>query len=134
MLQRNVEGAAVMTFGIDMTAIGVLQAVADAGIKVPEQMSVIGFDDIRIARYMIPPLTTIQMSCRDLAQTAFNALRAYVEQDHKSWHRDYPISTQLSVRRSTNIPKGALSDLTRRAGCETTGSSTPPTRTRKKTI
>jgi DNA-binding LacI/PurR family transcriptional regulator len=99
----------------DMTAIGVLHAAADAGIKVPEQMSVIGFDDIHIARYMIPPLTTIQMSCRDLAQTAFHALCAYVEGDRKTWRRDYPISTRLSVRRSTSIPHGALSDLAHRA-------------------
>ena len=115
----------------DMTAIGVLHATADAGIKVPEQMSVIGFDDIHIARYMIPPLTTVQMSCRDLAQTAFNALRAFVEQDHKNWHRDYQISTQLSVRRSTSIPAGALSDLASRAGVGAPLKPTPPARAKK---
>jgi len=94
----------------DMTAIGVLHAAVAAGIKVPEQMSVIGFDDIHIARYMIPPLTTIQLSCRDLAQAAFTALRACVE--HESWSRIYQISTQLSLRRSTGIPYGASSDPT----------------------
>jgi len=115
----------------DMTAIGVLHATADAGIKVPEQMSVIGFDDIHIARYMIPPLTTVQMSCRDLAQTAFNALRAFVEQDHKNWHRDYQISTQLSVMRSTSIPAGALSDLASRAGVGAPLKPTLPARAKK---
>jgi len=116
----------------DMTAIGVLHATADAGLKVPEQMSVIGFDDIHIARYMIPPLTTIQMSCRDLAQTAFNALRAYVEEDYKNWHRDYGISTQLSVRRSTSIPNGALSDLPERAAVVGSLSAAAPARTKKR--
>jgi len=112
----------------DMTAIGVLHAAADADIKVPEQMSVIGFDDIHIASYMIPPLTTIQMSCSDLAQTAFNALRAYVEQDHKNWRRDYAITTQLSVRRSTSIPYGALSDLASQTGGGEPTRPAPPTR------
>jgi LacI family transcriptional regulator len=93
----------------DMTAIGVLHAAVDAGFKVPEQMSVIGFDDIHIARYMIPPLTTIQLSCRDLAQTALEALRACVEHDRENRFRNYQISTQLIVRRSTGIPYEGLS-------------------------
>src|SRR6266568_4064998 len=44
----------------DMTAIGVLMACRERGIAVPEELSVIGFDDIRMASYVTPPLTTVQ--------------------------------------------------------------------------
>jgi len=108
LLRLEVPPTAVMCSN-DMTAIGVLHAAVDAGFKVPEQMSVIGFDDIHIARYMIPPLTTIQLSCRDLAQTALEALRACVEHDRENRFRNYQISTQLIVRRSTGIPYEGLS-------------------------
>ncbi|MGF7182606.1 DNA-binding LacI/PurR family transcriptional regulator [Tunturiibacter psychrotolerans] len=52
----------------DMTAIGVQHALFDAGFKVPEDFSLIGFDDIHLAEYTIPPLTTVRMSCKDLAK------------------------------------------------------------------
>ena len=40
----------------------------DHGIEIPTDMSVIGFDDIRLAQFMIPPLTTVQMSQKEMAQ------------------------------------------------------------------
>jgi hypothetical protein len=46
-----------------MTAIGVLHKLYRTGLRVPDDISVIGFDDIHIAEVMMPPLTTIQMSC-----------------------------------------------------------------------
>ena len=46
----------------DMTAIGVMREAFDLGIQVPDHLSVIGFDDIRMAEFMTPPLTTVQMS------------------------------------------------------------------------
>ena len=63
----------------DMTAIGVLHKVYRAGLRVPDDLSVIGFDDIHIAEVTIPPLTTIQMSRFELARAAVTALRAHVE-------------------------------------------------------
>ncbi|MEW6577241.1 MAG: substrate-binding domain-containing protein, partial [Pseudomonadota bacterium] len=44
----------------DLTALGVLGALADSGISVPERVSVIGFDGIRAGNYSSPPLTTIE--------------------------------------------------------------------------
>ena len=57
-----------------MTAIGVQHALFEAGLKVPDDLSLIGFDDIHLAEYTIPPLTTIRMSCKDLAQKAVEVL------------------------------------------------------------
>ncbi len=65
-----------------MTAIGVLHALYRTTHKVPQDISVVGFDDIHLAQFMLPPLTTVQMSCRDLA-AAVEGLRAGIEPDHR---------------------------------------------------
>jgi DNA-binding LacI/PurR family transcriptional regulator len=91
----------------DMTAIGVLHKLYRAGLRVPDDLSVIGFDDIHIAQVTIPPLTTIQMSCFELAQAAVTALRAHVEEGGEP-KRSYKIGTRLVVRGSTGFPKGTM--------------------------
>jgi LacI family transcriptional regulator len=97
----------------DMTAIGVLHTLYRAGLRVPDDLSVIGFDDIHIAQVTIPPLTTIQMSCFDLARAAVTALRAHVE-DGGEPKRNYQITTHLVVRESTGYPRGTMLHLGRR--------------------
>jgi LacI family transcriptional regulator len=93
----------------DMTAIGVLHALDETTHQVPRDISVVGFDDIHLAQFMLPPLTTVQMSCRDLAAAAVEALRAGIEPDHsRAAQREWPISTRLVVRRSTDFPRGTL--------------------------
>ena len=94
----------------DVTAIGVLQKAYRAGLRVPDDLSVIGFDNIHLTQMTIPPLTTIQMSCFELAKAAVMALRAYVE-GTPAPKREYPIETQLVVRESTGFPRGAMLDL-----------------------
>src|ERR1700722_4387357 len=88
----------------DMTAIGVLHKLYREGLKVPDDLSVIGFDDIHIAQVTIPPLTTIQMSCFELARAAVTALRAHREEGLEP-QRNYKIPTKLIVRESTGPPK-----------------------------
>ncbi|MGO8718070.1 MAG: LacI family DNA-binding transcriptional regulator [Acidobacteriaceae bacterium] len=96
----------------DMTAIGVMHAILDAGLRVPEDISVIGFDDIHIAEFTYPPLTTIRMSCRDLAQGAVSVLSAGLENaPNEKNGRNLTIPTELIVRRTTGIPRHALQDL-----------------------
>src|SRR3954468_24792508 len=98
----------------DLTAIGVLHKVYRAGLRVPDDLSIIGFDDIQITRVTIPPLTSIQMSRTELARSAVNALRAHVE--NTTPHREYKIDTRLVVRESTGYPRGAMQDLNGLAG------------------
>ena len=100
----------------DMTAIGVLHKIYRAGLRVPDDFSIIGFDDIHMARVTIPPLTSIQMSRSELARAAVNALRAHVE--GTPTHREYRIDTKLVVRESTGYPPGAMKDLRELAGTE----------------
>ncbi len=93
----------------DMTAIGVFHALYRTTYKVPEDISVVGFDDIHLAQFMLPPLTTVQMSCKDLATAAVQALRAGIEPDHpRAAQKEWPISTRLVVRQSSAFPRGTL--------------------------
>jgi DNA-binding LacI/PurR family transcriptional regulator len=90
----------------DMTAIGVMHALYRQGLRVPDDFSVVGFDDIHIAEVTIPPLTTIQMSRFELSKAAVTALRAHVEDNpNATAKREYNIETQLVVRESTSAPK-----------------------------
>jgi DNA-binding LacI/PurR family transcriptional regulator len=89
----------------DMTAIGVMRQAFDLGISVPQELSVIGFDDTRLADFMIPPLTTIQMSQAELATLAFNALLKEVKRDAPAPNgTEFVLKTQLILRNSTTFP------------------------------
>jgi len=93
----------------DMTAIGVLRAVYMAGLRVPEDLSVIGLDDIDFAEFTLPPLTTIRLSRAELAKAAFDALRVQAENaaNPRVAHvvqREFLVSTNLVVRGSTAAP------------------------------
>ncbi len=52
----------------DMTAMGALRAAADAGLRIPEDLAVVGFDDIKLARYTIPALTTVKFPIAGVSQ------------------------------------------------------------------
>ena len=86
----------------DMTAIGVMRQAYDQGVQIPKDLSVIGFDDIRLAQFMTPPLTTVQMSQKELAQIAFRALLSELERETPSTQKsEYELNTNLVLRRST---------------------------------
>jgi LacI family transcriptional regulator len=89
----------------DMTAIGVLHRLYRAGLRVPDDFSVIGFDNIHIAEVTIPPLTTVEMSRLDLARAAVTALREQVESIGSFANKsESHIATKLIVRESTSRP------------------------------
>ena len=94
----------------DVTAIGVLHYAHSAGLRVPDDLSVIGFDNTHITQMTIPPLTTVEMSRIDLARAAVKALRAHLEGEPLP-RRNYPIVTQLVVRKSTSYPRGTMKDV-----------------------
>lgn len=89
----------------DMTAIGVMRQAFELGIRVPQELSVIGFDDTRLADFMIPPLTSVQMSQTELATLAFNALLKEVKRETPAPNgTEYTLKTQLVLRSSTTFP------------------------------
>jgi len=89
----------------DMTAIGVLRAAYLKGLKVPQDLSVVGLDDIDFAEFTLPPLTTIRLSRVDLARSAFEALRQQAEKTSgEKIQREFLVSTSLVARGSTGTP------------------------------
>ena len=88
----------------DMSAIGVLRETFDFGLRVPQDLSLVGFDDIRLAQFMIPPLTTVQMSQTELATLAFNALLDEVKRETPAAQgSEYVLTTNLVLRKSTAL-------------------------------
>jgi DNA-binding LacI/PurR family transcriptional regulator len=87
----------------DVTAIGMLEAIRHAGLRVPEDFSIIGYDDIAISAFMNPPLTTVHIHREELAKCAFNAL--YSVSQCGGSGRTYKIDTALIVRESTAAPR-----------------------------
>jgi LacI family transcriptional regulator len=103
LLDHRLRPTAVMCSN-DMTAIGVMRKSHEAHIAIPQDLSVIGFDDIRLAQFMIPPLTTIQMSQAELARLAFDALMADVERESPAPNgTEYVLKTNLVLRQSTHL-------------------------------
>ena len=84
----------------DSMAIGALSALRDAGVRVPEEMAVVGFDDIPVARYMSPPLSTVHVAIGELGAMATRTLLGAVE--HKGQHvrRRETLPTALVIRQS----------------------------------
>lgn len=88
----------------DMTAIGVMREAYDYGMVIPRDLSVVGFDDIRLSSFTTPPLTTVQMSQTLLAEYAFKALINEVEGTSPSKEgAEYELITSLVLRGSTAL-------------------------------
>ena len=99
----------------DLTAIGVMRQASELALEIPRDLSVVGFDDIRPAQFMIPPLTTIQLSQIEIADLAFRALLDSAEAPcNRSSCYEYTIKTNLVLRRSTALAPGRL----RQSSCE----------------
>lgn len=83
----------------DLTAIGAIGAIHEAGLKVPEDISIIGSDDIELSSFTFPALTTIRISRSEIATRAFTALFAVSENGEAG--RSYGIEPTLVIRQST---------------------------------
>jgi DNA-binding LacI/PurR family transcriptional regulator len=84
----------------DLTAIGIMGAVYAAGLRVPEDISVVGFDDIALSSFMAPPLTTIRLSRAEIAEFAFNSLYA-ASQRGETKGVTHIVRAELVIRQST---------------------------------
>jgi len=84
----------------DMMALGCLGALTEAGLRVPEDIRLAGFDDIPIARYVTPQLTTVRVGIAELGRRALEGLAGAIEQAGTNAERHETIPTELVVRRS----------------------------------
>lgn len=86
--------------GNDLTALGVVTGMEEAGLRVPEDVSVVGFDDIFFAKLFRPPLSTIRVEREGLGRLAFDTLLRALRDKRKQGVQQV-CETQLVVRRST---------------------------------
>jgi DNA-binding LacI/PurR family transcriptional regulator len=94
--------------GNDLTAIGVLHRAYDGGLRVPEDLSVVGFDDILFAEYTQPALTTVSVPRVEIGRVAFQALWTMMA-DPMRTGREYRVGTKLIARQTTAIAKALAS-------------------------
>jgi LacI family transcriptional regulator len=89
----------------DMSAIGVMAGLREAGLRLPEEMSVIGFDDIPGAAQCHPALTTIRQPIQQMGRSAVNTLLALIA-GLEAASPQIVLPTELVVRASTGVPRG----------------------------
>jgi len=87
----------------DLMAIGVLQEASAQKLRVPEDLSVVGFDGIDATRWTDPPLTSVEQPIEQIAETAVNALKSLIEDPAKPLP-DFSFRPRLAVRGSTAAP------------------------------
>jgi len=87
----------------DLLAIGLLNGLIELGVRVPEDVSVTGFDDIPFARYTTPQLTTLSVPHSDLGTQAWERMRALVGRETPD--TNVVFHPRLEVRRSTAAPR-----------------------------
>lgn len=96
------EQPTAVTASDDVMAIGALKAVSDAGFHVPEDISVAGFDDIEMAQYTYPALTTIRQPIEEISRQALQFMLDLIDnQDTQQEKTIIRIPPELIVRQST---------------------------------
>jgi LacI family transcriptional regulator len=111
IMQGNLPSA--IFYANDEMAIGGLQVFEENGIKVPDEISVIGFDDIQLAQYVNPPLTTIRQPKYEMGALAVHLMFQVL--NGQEVEKNYKLSTELVERQSVkkreyrnHLPRGDL--------------------------
>ncbi len=98
------ERPTVIFCGSDLIAMGAMKALEEEGVQVPDDVSVVGIDDISFAFLARPPLTTISVPRERLGVIAFEALEKVLKLKRRKG-ADYYLETELVVRRSTSTAR-----------------------------
>jgi DNA-binding LacI/PurR family transcriptional regulator len=106
LLRRNRAFTALFAYN-DNSAIGAISVFQDAGLRVPESVSVIGFDDIRLASYWNPTLTTVRQPLRKMGEIAARTLLDRIE-NRSEYVAEIRIEPELIVRQSTGPAPNAI--------------------------
>jgi LacI family transcriptional regulator len=103
LLERKEPFTALFAYN-DMSAIGSISAFQEAGLRVPDDVSVVGFDDVQSAAYINPPLTTVRQPLIRMGEIAARTLLDRIEGRMKHVP-EISIEPELVVRRSTATPR-----------------------------
>ncbi|MDC6166140.1 LacI family DNA-binding transcriptional regulator [Paucibacter sp. XJ19-41] len=103
-LLRAQAGITALFASNDMMALGALRAAAESGLKVPQQLSIVGFDDIELSGFVYPALTTVGCSIKELGREAARVLVDRIENPAAPL-KDVLLTPRLVVRESTSAPQ-----------------------------
>ncbi len=110
LLKRTREFTAVFCFN-DISALGAMRAIMDAGLRVPDDISVVGFDDIIAAAYCKPSLTTVKQPLQEMGARAAQVLLDRIANPSQEWPAEIVMEPELVVRESTGpVRRHALAD------------------------
>jgi DNA-binding LacI/PurR family transcriptional regulator len=115
ILDSGAKPTAVMTSN-DLTAIGALGAIHDRGLRVPDDISIVGYDDIVLSAYTQPSLTTLRLPRNEIATAAFRALYNARDEDSKKQKEgtNQRVQPTLVLRNSTGPVAGRPRGVVRR--------------------
>jgi len=99
LLARKVPFTALVAYN-DISAVGAIRAIKETGLRVPEDISVVGFDDIREAAYHLPSLTTVRQPMRKMGAMAAEALIERIE-GRNGHEAGILVKPELIIREST---------------------------------
>jgi LacI family transcriptional regulator len=100
LLEAGEHFTALFAFN-DISAVGAVRAFRDAGLRVPEDVSVVGFDDIQAAAYLTPRLTTVRQPLRLMGETAAKQLLERIARGNGRYPQVILLPPELVVREST---------------------------------
>src|SRR6516165_633574 len=100
LLSRKVPFTALFAYN-DISAVGAIRAIKETGLRVPEDISVVGFDDIREAAYHLPSLTTVRQPLRKIGALAAQALIDRIEGSNNGHVPGILVAPELVIREST---------------------------------
>ncbi|MCI0403056.1 MAG: LacI family transcriptional regulator [Acidobacteria bacterium] len=100
LLASNERFTALFTFN-DISAIGAIRALREAGLRIPEDVSVVGFDDIQSAAFQNPGLTTVRQPLRKMGEIAAETVIQRVTASRRSYPKLITVDPELVIREST---------------------------------
>ncbi|MFM9588919.1 LacI family DNA-binding transcriptional regulator [Streptomyces scabiei] len=103
LLRRPDRPTAVFA-GNDLQALGLYEAARELGLRIPEDLSVVGFDDLPVARWVGPPLTTVRQPLMKMAEAAARLVLDLGRQDTPPTATRVELATTLVIRSSTTTP------------------------------
>jgi DNA-binding LacI/PurR family transcriptional regulator len=103
LIARDVPFTALFAYN-DISAIGAIRAFQEAGLRVPEDISVLGFDDISIASFSMPALTTVRQPLEKMGRIAAQTLLDRIE-DRTAFVPEITVEPKLISRRSVGPPR-----------------------------
>jgi LacI family transcriptional regulator len=103
LMEKNIPFTALVAYN-DISAIGAIKAFKEGNLRVPQDVSIVGFDDISIASFSIPPLTTIRQPLQEMGRIAAKTVVGLIE-EQQDYVEEIAVEPKLIGRGSTAPPR-----------------------------